>query len=241
VVDVSADFELVRMVKTPAEIDCLRRATQITVKAHESLRAEIKIGGTDADLFRAAGARMLNEGAHGIKTINIACGPGTSFAAHNLFPTGHIMQYGDFVRCDMGALVFGYPADFVRCYFIGEASERHQDIWLRLNEVQMELVQWIKPGVTAGEIFERGYNNISKYLDGFPREFIGHGIGHATHEQPKMSRSSKVVIEPNTTVCLEFSYYHDGVRHHTEDTMLIQESGNEWWTKDCPRELVVRV
>ncbi|MGH8618433.1 MAG: M24 family metallopeptidase [Burkholderiales bacterium] len=241
VVDASADFELVRMVKTPAEIDCLRRATHITVKAHESLRAAIKIGGTDADLFRAAGARMLNEGAHGIKTINIACGPGTSFAAHNLFPTGHVMQHGDFVRCDMGALVFGYPADFVRCYFIGEASERHQDIWLRLNEVQMELVHWIKPGVTAGEIFERGYNNISKHLDGFPREFIGHGIGHATHEQPKMSRSSKVVIEPNTTVCLEFSYYHDGVRHHTEDTMLIQESGNEWWTKDCPRELIVRV
>jgi Xaa-Pro aminopeptidase len=98
----------------------------------------------------------------------------------------------------------------------------------------------MKPGITAGEVFERGYKNISKHLEDFPREFIGHGIGHATHEQPKMNRSSKIVLEPNTAVCLEFSYYHGGVRHHTEDTFLIKEGGNEWWTKDCPRELVVR-
>jgi Xaa-Pro aminopeptidase len=240
VVDVSYDLELVRMVKTPVEIECLRRAVDITVKAHESFRAAIKPGNTDLDLFRAAGARMLNEGAHGIKTINIACGPGTSFAAHNLFPTGHVMKHGDFVRVDMGALYFGYPADFVRCYFIGEASERHQEIWARLNEVQIELGHWLKPGLTASEIFDRGYKHISKYLENFPREFVGHGIGHATHEQPKMSRSNNTVIEANTVVCLEFSYYHDGVRHHTEDTFLIKESGVEWWTENCPRELIVR-
>ncbi len=240
-VDVADDLELVRMVKTAVEIDCLKRAADITIKAHESFRAAIKPGNTDADLFRAAGARMLNEGAHGIKTINIACGRETSFSAHNLFPTGHVIERGDFVKVDMGALVFGYPADFVRSYFVGEASEHHQEIWKRLNEVQIELGLWLKPGITGGEVFERGYKHISKYLDNFPREFVGHGIGHATHEQPKMSRTNKTVIEPNTVVCVEFSYYHDGTRHHTEDTFLIKESGVEWWTESCPRELIVAV
>jgi Xaa-Pro aminopeptidase len=40
-------------------------------------------------------------------------------------------------------------------------------------------------------------------------------------------------------VCLEFSYYHDGVRHHTEDTFLVREDGVEFWTRNCPRDLIV--
>jgi Xaa-Pro aminopeptidase len=47
------------------------------------------------------------------------------------------------------------------------------------------------------------------------------------------------VLEANSVVCLEFSYYHEGVRHHTEDTFLVTDSGVEFWTRDLPRELVV--
>ncbi len=227
--------------QTPVEIECLRRAAEITVKAHESFRRAIKPGSTDNDLVREIAVRMFNEGAHGIKTINIACGAGTGFAAHNLFPTGYTMKYGDFVRCDMGATYFGYPADFVRCFFIGEASARHKEIWQHLNDAQIELGHWLKPGLTGGEVFEKGYALISKFLDKFPREFIGHGIGHGTHEQPRLNKVNKTVIEPNTVVCLEYSYYHEGLRHHTEDEFLIKDSGVEWWTKDCPRDLVVAV
>jgi len=50
------------------------------------------------------------------------------------------MARGDFVKVDMGAKYRGYASDFVRSYFIGEASvQGHRDIWQRLNEVQMEL------------------------------------------------------------------------------------------------------
>ena len=40
-------------------------------------------------------------------------------------------------------------------------------------------------------------------------------------------------------ICIEYSYYHDGVRHHTEDTFLVTDKGVENWTANCPRELVV--
>ena len=239
IVDVALDMDIVRMVKTPEEIRRLRRAAEITVKAHESFRAAIKPGNTDEDLTRAALGRMIAEGADGIHFINVGCGPRTSFAAHSPFPTGHRMAVGDFVKVDMGAMYRGYPADFVRSYFIGHTTDRHKEIWARLNEVQLELGMWLKPGVTGGEIFERGYNHISKYLPNFPREFVGHGIGLNPHEQPRMNRVNRTVLEPNTVVCLEYSYYHAGVRHHTEDTFLVKEDGVEHWTADCPRELVV--
>lgn len=237
--DVAFDMEVVRMVKTPEEIARLRRATAITVQAHASFRAAIRPGNTDEDLHKAACLRMLEEGATAVGFINIAAGPGNSFAAHAPFPRGHVLRRGDFVKADMGAQVKGYAADFVRSYFLGEASARHREIWQRLNEVQVELGLWLKPGVTGGEIFERGHARISRHLDRFPREFLGHGIGLGSHEQPRMNRVNRTVLEPDSVVCLEFSYDHEGVRHHTEDTFLVTGHGVEHWTADCPRELIV--
>ena len=163
---------------------------------------------------------MLNQGADGVKFINVGCGPNTSYAAHAPFTTGHTIAHGDFVKVDMGALCQGYGADFVRSYFVGMS---------------------LRPGVTGGEIFDRGYTMISKYLENFPREFIGHGIGIGAHEEPRMNHVNKTVLEPGTVYCIEYSYYHEGVRHHTEETFLLTEDGVECWTEHCPRDLVVEV
>eukprot|EP01037_Dinobryon_pediforme_P008855 gene8855-8946_t len=239
IVDVSADMEIVRMVKTPEEIVRLRRATEITLKAHESFRAAIKPGATDEDLQKAALVRMMQEGAHGISFINVGCTPDTSFAAHAPWPSGHVLGHGDFVKVDMGATWKGYPADFVRSYFVGETTERHKDIWKWLNDVQIETGLGLKAGRTGGEIFDEAYAKISRHLNNFPREFIGHGLGLNSHEQPRMNQVNRTVLEPNTVICLEFSYYHEGCRHHTEDTFLVTETGVEWWTEACGRDLVV--
>src|SRR5258708_4337646 len=109
--DVALDMDIVRMVKTQEEIRRLRKATAITVKAHESFRAAIKPGNTDEDLTRAALSRMIAEGADGIHFINVGCGPQTSFAAHNPFPPGHAIHGGDFVKCDLAAIYLDYPVD----------------------------------------------------------------------------------------------------------------------------------
>jgi Xaa-Pro aminopeptidase len=240
-VDITALMDHVRMVKTGEEIRRLRRACDIIVKAHESFRSAIRVGNADTDLHKAAVSRVIAEGAEGVHFINIGCGPKTSYAAHAPFPTGHVMARGDFVKVDMGAKYLGYVSDIVRSYFIGTASERHKDIWRWLNDVQLEVGASIRPGITGGEIFERGYRMISKQLPDFPREFIGHGIGLNSHELPRMNRVNRTVVEPNSVVCVEYSYYHDGVRHHTEDTFFIGSDQTENWTADCKRELIVAV
>ncbi len=238
-VDIAYDLEIVRVAKTPEEIVRLHKATAITVAAHESFRAAIKPGNTDEDLHKAATIRMMQEGAHQIRFINIGCGPKTSFAAHCPYPYGHTMKYGDFVKVDMGAIYGGYYADFVRSYFIGEASQRQKDIWKWLNDAQLEVGNALRPGMIGGDIFDTFYRKISKNLDKYPREFIGHGIGLGSHEQPRMNHVNRAVLEANAVVCMESSYYHDGVRHHTEDTFLVKENGVDMWTEGCPRELIV--
>ena len=100
--------------------------------------------------------------------------------------------------------------------------------------MQLELGAWLKPGVTGGECFERGYDHISRYLTNFPREFVGHGLGLNPHEQPRMNRVNRTVLEPNTVICIEYSYYHDGVRHHTEDTFLMTGRGRRALDRGLP-------
>ena len=241
IVDVSTMMEIVRMVKTPEEIRRLKTATDITIKAHADFRGAITLGATDHDLFRAATSSMIDNGCDGIKFINIGCGRETSYAAHAPFPVGHRIARGDFVKVDMGASYLGYGADFVRSYFAGETSQRHKDIWRWLNDAQMELGMSLTPGMTGGDIFDRGHALIDRHLPNFPREFVGHGLGLGAHEQPRMNHVNKTVLEPDTVYCIEYSYYHDGCRHHTEETFHITDTGVECWTADCPRELIVDV
>jgi Xaa-Pro dipeptidase len=239
IVDFSAELELARRVKTPEEIRRLKVATDMTIAAHESFRNAIRVGASDHDLFRAATRRMIDEGADGIRFINIACGALNSYAAHAPFPVGAVIKPGDFVKSDMGASYLGYNGDFVRSYFVGHAPARQQEIWKRLNEAQLELGMAMRPGMTGGELFEKGYALISKHLEKFPREFIGHGLGIGSHEQPRMNRVNRSVLEVPAVICIEYSYYHDGVRHHTEDTFLVTDKSVENWTAGCPRDLIV--
>lgn len=240
-VDVSSLMDIVRMVKTPEEIRRLKKATDITIPAHAAFRDAIRLGATDHDLFRAATNSMIENGCDGIKFINIGCGPKTSYAAHAPFPVGHKIAVGDFVKVDMGASYLGYGADFVRSYFAGETTERHKDIWRWLNDAQMELGMSLKPGMTGGDIFDRGYKLINRHLPNFPREFVGHGLGLGAHEQPRMNAVNRTVLEPDTVYCIEYSYYHEGCRHHTEETFHVTEDGVTCWTADCPRDLVVQL
>lgn len=239
-VDFGGEMEIVRMVKTPEEIRRLRRACEITVKAHESFRDAIKVGASDRDLVEAAATRMFEEGADGIHFINVGTGP-LGYAAHSPYPIDYTLRRGDFAKVDMGALIRGYPADFVRSYYLGECSQRQKDVYRWLNDAQLELGFSLAPGMTGGEVFERGHQLISQHLQKFPREFVAHGLGLGTHEEPRCNAVNQTVLEAGTVICVEYSYYSDGVRFHTEDTFLVEDTGVQHWTAELSRELVVPI
>jgi len=79
------------MVKTPEEIRRLRRATEITIKAHASFRDAIKVGNTDHDLFKAATGRMISEGADGIRSSTSVAGRQT-LSRPRALPDGTVMK-----------------------------------------------------------------------------------------------------------------------------------------------------
>jgi len=240
-VDVSGEMGLVRMRKTSEEIRRIRRATEITVKAHESFHLAARPGVTDRELYKLAATRIIAEGAEEAKFIFIGMGP-TRYAANARFLTDYKLKPGDFLRVDMGASYLGYGADFVRSYFLGEPAKAYLDAWKHLVDVELELGHSVRVGETGGEIYARGVKMIERYLPKFPREFVGHGIGLVLNEQPRMSVGNLVGIEVGTVYCAELSYYlGDGIRLHIEDMFLLTDSGVEMLTSDCPRELAIPI
>lgn len=239
--DVSHDLGLVRMVKTPEEIARIGDAVRCTTRAHATLKSMLRIGVSDRELYRAAASQMIKDGAEGHRFIYIGAGP-TRHAANARFPTGYRLAPNDFVRADMGASCRGYAADFVRSYVLGEATDEQQRVWTQLVEAEIALGHSIRIGETGEDIFRRGVREVAQRLDGFPREFVGHGIGLVLNEEPRMAEGNSVAVEEGTVYCTELSYYlSDGARLHIEDMFMITREGVTCLTADCPRDLTVPV
>ena len=112
----------------------------------------------------------------------------------------------------------------------GKLTPEHVDAALR--EIRMALLE-----------ADVNYKVAKDFVESVRAKAEGQEVwqGLNPHEQPRMNQVNRTVLEPDTVICIEYSYYHDGVRHHTEDTFLLKADGVEHWTADCPRELVVPV
>jgi Xaa-Pro aminopeptidase len=231
-------FAQVRAVKTPDEIANLKRAADINLKAHTSFRQAISVGATERDLALAAQFTMLREGADRVGFIYIGSNETRGFA-HSIFPTDVPLKRGDFVKVDMGCLYRGYQSDFVRSYVLGSASERQKEVYRALDEACMAIGMYLTPGRVAADVYTWGFKFLTERLPSYAREFLGHGVGLAPHEEPRLHEGNPMVIEPGMVICVENSFYLDGARYHFEDTFLIEESGPACWTRALPRSLEV--
>jgi len=230
----------IRAVKTTEEIANLKRAAEITVKAHNSFRQTISVGATEKDLVMAAQFTMLREGADRIGFIYVGSNKTRGFA-HNPFPSNTPLKFGDFVKVDMGAVCRGYTADFVRSYVLGTATTRQKEVYKALEEGSMTTGMYLKPGRSCIDVYNMSFKLMTDRLPGYAREFVGHGIGLGAHEEPRLHEGNPMILEPGMVICIEASFYVDGARFHFEDTFVIEESGPVCWTTELDRTLEVEV
>ena len=140
-----------------------------------------------------------------------------------------IIETGDFVTMDYGALYNGYISDITRTVAVGEPSEKLREIYDVVLEAQLRAMNGIKPGMTGVEAdaLARDYITEKGYGEYFGHS-LGHGIGLEVHEGPGLSSRSKAELKPGMVVTVEPGIYLPGVGGvRIEDDILITESGNE--------------
>jgi Xaa-Pro aminopeptidase len=231
-VPVQGWVESLREVKDEGELDLIRRAAAIGDAAMLHVRQIIRPGMTEREVASEIETYMRTHGAESVAFDTIV-GSGPNGAMAHATVTDRAIQEGEPIVIDLGARVEGYNSDMTRTLILGEPDKWFQDIYYLVLDAQMKALTGIKPGMSGREADALARDVIE--AGGYGKHF-GHGLGHsvglAVHEDPRASRISKAVLQPDNTLTVEPGVYvtgWGGVR--IEDLVVITEKGVEILSK----------
>lgn len=230
--------ENIRLIKSPEEIDMMKKAAKIADEAYEHIQSFIKPGVTEIDVSNELEFFMRKQGATS-SSFDIIVASGHRSALPHGVASNKPIQEGELVTLDYGALYEGYCSDITRTLAVGEINDELKTIYETVLQAQLIGVDKIKPGLTGKEAdaLTRDYISEKGYGDYFGHS-TGHGLGMEVHEGPALSHRSEVKLRPNMVVTVEPGIYIPDVGGcRIEDDIIITETGNERLTH-CTKELI---
>ncbi len=178
------------VLKSPAEIRQMRAAGRVVALTLEALGEAVRPGVTTAQLDRLAqelldrhGAISAFKGYRGYPAC--ICTSVGSVVVHGI-PGPRVLEEGEIIGIDVGAIVDGYYGDAARTFPVGQVSALAQRLLQVTEEALYKGIARARPGNRLSDISHA----IQAYVEaaGFSvvREFVGHGIGRQMHEEPQV-------------------------------------------------------
>lgn len=236
--DTSLTLDVLRWVKDADEIMRIRRACRIVDESFAHIIGFIQPGMTEREVAAELEHRMRTLGSErpAFQTI-IASGVRGSLP-HGV-ASDKIIARGELVTMDFGAVWEGYCSDITRTICVGRADTRQREFYAAVLAAQQRALAAICPGVTGAEVDRIARDALAeKALD----QYFGHGLGHSLgleiHEEPRLSKAGKALLQPNMLITDEPGIYipeWGGIR--IEDTVLITADGAEPLTC-APKEFI---
>jgi Xaa-Pro aminopeptidase len=226
-----------RMVKGPEEIANIREACKVADKAFEHVTRLIQPGVTEWDLSLEIEFFIRRQGLElGFPAIVVS---GERSARPHGKPSEKKLENRDFVTMDFGARVNGYCSDITRTVVVGEATDRHEEIYNQVLKAQLAALDAIKPGVAARDVDALA----RRVLDEIGlAQYFGHGLGHGlgvVHDAGRMNATSEAVFEPGQVWTVEPGVYMEGFGGvRIEDDVVVTDGGIEILTAS-PKELLI--
>ncbi|BBX95916.1 X-Pro dipeptidase [Mycobacterium lacus] len=237
----SGTVEALREVKDAGELALLRLACEAADAALTDLvaRGGLRPGRTEREVGRELESLMLDHGADGVsfETI-VAAGPNSAIPHHR--PTDAVLQTGDFVKIDFGALVAGYHSDMTRTFVLGKAADWQLEIYELVAEAQRAGREALRPGAELCDVDAAARQLITDA--GYGENFghgLGHGVGLQIHEAPGIGATSAGTLLAGSVVTVEPGVYlpgRGGVR--IEDTLAVANGASK--TTGQTAELLTR-
>jgi Xaa-Pro aminopeptidase len=220
--------ERMRMVKSPSEIDRIRRSVLTNSRAFEQTVLGVRAGITEQDLAAELEYRMRRLGAEkpSFETIVAA---GVRSALPHAQPTAARLQFGQLVVVDMGALQEGYASDMTRMLYLGTPTAKVKRTYRAVLEAQLAGIDAVRAGARTAHVDAAARDVLKRH--GLDRAFIhstGHGLGLEIHEPPRLGKSDKGRLQAGMAITIEPGVYLEnfgGIR--IEDTVVVTEKGCE--------------
>jgi Xaa-Pro aminopeptidase len=224
--------EGLRAVKDEQELELIRRAAAIGDGAVTHVRQSLRPGMTEREVAWEMEVYMRTQGAEAVGfDFIVASGP--NGAMPHATVSDRAIEEGEPIILDLGARVEGYRSDLTRTLVLGKPDERFQELYYLVLDAQMKALVGIKPGMTGREADALARDVIT--ARGYGKRF-GHGLGHsvglAVHEDPRMGTRSTAVLQLGNTLTVEPGIYitgWGGVR--IEDLVVVTDRGVEVLSK----------
>ena len=227
------------MIRTPREIEKMRRSGAVVRQVLEHVQAAVKPGATTLDLERAAerkiaelGAAPAFKGYRGYPCV--LCTSINEEVVHGIPSAERVLRSGDLVSIDCGVVMDGYYGDSAVTVAVGDTVAPGAQRLMDVTRASLErAIAVVRAGATLGDIGAAVQEVVE--ADGFSvvRDFVGHGIGTRMHEEPpvpnygqrgagaKLRIGMVLAIEPMVNAGKpEVQVLHDGWTAVTQDGSL---------------------
>ena len=241
------------MLKSKAEVAKMRRAGRVVAEMLDKCTEAARPGFTTADLDLVAREVLARRNAtsnfldyHGFPAV--ICTSPNEVIVHGI-PGPYVLQEGDILSIDCGAIIEGYHADAARTIPIGSVTDEAERLIKTTRESLMAGVTHVRAGSRLSDI-GHAVQTVAE-SEGFHvvREYVGHGIGTAMHEEPqvpnygdpgrglKLKVGHVLAVEPMVNVgTTRTKLFEDGwtvltldgrLSAHFEHTIAVTDNGPE--------------
>lgn len=199
-------------IKTDREIELMREAGRITAQILDEMCRMASPGVTTWDLDAHAekrckelGVKPAFKGYSGFP--GCVCISVNDEVVHGIPSKKRVLKDGDIVGLDFGVVKDGWYGDTARSVAVGRISPETEKLLTVTQDALMRGIAEAKPG---NRVFDIGYA-IQNYVEGFGfsvvREFVGHGIGRALHEDPQVPnygpKGKGMVLKAGMVIAIE--------------------------------------
>ena len=229
-----------RMIKTPAELTLMQKATDVTIAAYRWVHPRVEKGMTGRDIAALMSAATVKLG--GEVEFNLVL-IGEAAAYPHGSRTVHRVDEGAIVLMDCGCNVEGYQSDVSRTFVFGTATKEQRLVWDQVHEGQQTALAAARIGAAAGSVDDavrRLYESFG-YGPGYKLPGLshrtGHGIGLDGHEPVNLVHREMTRLAPGMCFSNEPGIYIPGkfgVR--LEDCFHMTAAGPQWFSEP-PRSI----
>jgi methionyl aminopeptidase len=178
------------LTKTPAQIALMRKAGSVVAEMHEVCTRAAKPGATTLDLDAAAREVLARRGArsnflnyHGFPAV--ACISPNEVIVHGI-PDDRVIDEGDIVSVDCGAIIEGWHADAAITIPVGTIDDESKRLIEATRASLQAGIAQVVNGNRLGDIGAAVEGTATAAGFSIVREYVGHGIGTAMHEDPEV-------------------------------------------------------
>jgi Xaa-Pro dipeptidase len=232
-VDVTPALEAIRLVKTEADIDRLRRTNEIAKLGLDAFKEQAVAGRTEAEVAAAVEAAIVSggHGYDGVRTVRayatVWSGPETAAGWQYFLHRNRRIEAGDVVMLELGTCADGYWSDHTRTVVAGGATERQREALAAVFAGLDAALTAAVPGAKGDDVDAASRAAVAAAgFEQFPHH-TGHGTGFRYHEaRPQLVPGGDHQLEAGMVIVAEPGIYAEGLGgFRWEDDAVVTPAG----------------